>query len=55
MQQIGPKMGDGEGMMSAAYLAQVCQMVGLNTLTDLALQPEKIGPVVAQFQADGKW
>lgn len=55
MQQVGPKMGDGAGQIDAAYLAQVCQMYGLNAITDLALKPEMIGQIVAQFQADGRW
>lgn len=55
MQAIGPKMGEGEGQINAAYLAAVCGIYGLNSITDLALQPEKIAQIVAQFQVDGRW
>ncbi len=55
MQQVGPKMGEGEGQINAAYLGAVCQMHGLNSITDLALKPEMIGTIVAQFAADGRW
>lgn len=55
MQAIGPKMGEGEGQINAAYLATVCGVYGLNSITDLAPQPEKIPQVVAQFQVDGRW
>lgn len=55
MQQIGPKMGEGEGQINAAYLQQVCQAYGLGSLTDLALKPEMIDQIVAQFVADGRW
>ena len=55
MQHIGPKLGDGEGQMSAQYLSEVCQKVGIAAITDLAIKPEHIDAVVAQFQADGRW
>lgn len=55
MQTIGPKMGEGAGQIDAGYLQQVCQVYGLNSLTDLALKPELIDAVVAQFAADGRW
>lgn len=55
MQHIGPKMGDGEGQISAAYLQQVCAHYGIAALTDLALKPELIASIVAQFQVDGRW
>lgn len=55
MSQIGPKLGEGEGQIGAQYLAEVCQSLGMNTMTDLALKPEQIGPMVQRLAADGRW
>lgn len=55
MSQIGPKLGEGEGQIGAQYLAEVCQSLGMNTMTDLALKPEQIGPMVQRLQQDSKW
>ena len=55
MQQIGPRLGEGEGQIGAAYLSTVCQSLGLNTMTDLALKPELIASFVAILQQGGRW
>lgn len=55
MQVIGPKLGEAPGQIDATYLSVACQQCGINTLTDLALKPELIPNVIAQFRADGRW
>jgi len=55
MSQIGPKLGEGEGQINKEYLVGLCQGQGINSITDLAVQPEKIGVVVAQLRADNRW
>lgn len=55
MGHIGPKLGEGDDKIGAAYLAEACQAVGINTITDLAPKPEYIAPLIARLQADGKW
>lgn len=55
MQQIGPKLGEAEGQIDQGYLVGLCQAQGINSITDLAVQPEKIGAVVAQLRADNRW
>ena len=55
MQAVGPKMGEGAGMIDPGYLTQVCAHYSLGSITDLAPKPEMIPTIIAQFQADGRW
>lgn len=48
-------MGEGENQINAAYLAVVCPMYGIASITDLSLKPELIPSIVAQFRVDGRW
>jgi len=55
MNAAAPKFGEGDGQLSTEYLAGVCQANGIGSITDAAPNPELIGKLVQQFQADGRW
>lgn len=55
LNEAGPRFGEGEGQLSAAYLATVCATHGIPDISALATKPEMIPAIVGQFQADGRW
>lgn len=55
LNEAGPRFGEGEGQLSAAYLATVCATHGIPDISALATKPELIPAIVGQFQADGRW
>lgn len=55
LNEAGPRFGEGEGQLSAQYLATVCATHGIPDISALATKPEMIPAIVAQFQADGRW
>ena len=55
LNEAGPRFGEGEGQLSAQYLATVCAVHGIPDISALATKPELIPAIVGQFQADGRW
>lgn len=55
LNEAGPRFGEGEGQLSAQYLATVCAVHGIPDISALATKPEMIPAIVGQFQADGRW
>lgn len=55
LNEAGPRFGEGEGQLSAAYLATVCATHGIPDISALATKPEMIPAIVGQFQADNRW
>lgn len=55
LNEAGPRFGEGEGQLSAQYLATVCAVHGIPDISALATKPELIPAIVGQFQADNRW
>jgi len=55
MGQLGPKMAGDNPSITTEYVTRISAEMGINSLTDMATDPARIGQAIGLMQRDGVW